>query len=349
MTLAGWQASERDVAAVVAARHADPFSVLGLHQTGEGFAVRAFAPGAWTLRAEDEEGVAIAELSQRHVDGFFEGLIPGREARFTYRLAAANANGAWVFRDPYMFGPVLGPMDDHLMVEGTHKQLYERLGAHPMTIDRIAGVHFAVWAPNARRVSVVGDFNAWDGRRHQMRKRVDSGVWEIFAPDIGEGAVYKFEIVGKDGVLLPLKADPLGFASELRPSTASVVARTDNFTWNDADYLVDRAAATARREPISIYEVHLGSWRKSEDGGYLSYDEIADQLIPYVTDMGFTHIELMPVSEHPLDDSWGYQPVGLFAPTARHGHPSGFALFCRSGSRCRTGGHTGLGAGAFPD
>jgi 1,4-alpha-glucan branching enzyme len=322
-----WRADDGDVAAIIAARHADPFAVLGLHESAEGFALRAFVPGAWELRAEDAAGQTIAVLERRRDEGFFEGRVPDRAMRFTYRLVASNHGGSWTLHDPYMFGPILGPMDDYLLVEGTHKHLYERLGAHPMVVDGIGGVHFAVWAPNARRVSVVGDFNAWDGRRHQMRKRVDSGLWEIFAPDIGEGTVYKFEIVGPDGVVLPLKADPLGFASELRPSTASVVARTDNFSWTDADYLARRAKAIARRAPIAIHEVHLGSWRKGDDGGYLSYDQIADQLIPYVTDMGFTHIELMPVNEHPLDDSWGYQPIGLFAPTSRHGDPAGFARF----------------------
>ncbi|MDB5395696.1 MAG: 1,4-alpha-glucan branching enzyme [Rhodospirillales bacterium] len=322
-----WRAGDGDVAAIIAARHADPFSVLGLHQTAEGLVLRAFVPGAWELRAENGAGETIVNLVRRHDDGFFEARVGDRSERFTYRLVASNIGGSWTLHDPYMFGPVLGPMDDHLLVEGTHKHLYERFGAHPMAIDGVEGVHFAVWAPNARRVSVVGDFNAWDGRRHQMRKRVDSGLWEIFAPDIGEGTVYKFEIVGPDGVVLPLKADPLGFASEMRPSTASVVARTDRFEWTDADYLAGRAAAVARREPITIYEVHLGSWRKGHDGAYLTYDEIADQLIPYAKDMGFTHIELMPVNEHPLDDSWGYQPIGLFAPTSRHGSPAGFARF----------------------
>ncbi len=321
------RARDGDVNAIIAARHADPFAVLGLHKVGDGFALRAFAPGAATLRAEDNDGRTIVELTRRHDDGFFEGAVHARADRFNYCLVAANDRGGWTFHDPYMFGPVLGPMDDHLLVEGTHKHLYERLGAHPMEIDGIWGVHFAVWAPNAGRVSVVGDFNAWDGRRHQMRKRVDSGIWEIFAPDIGEGTVYKFEIVGPDGVVLPLKSDPLGFASEMRPSTASVVARTDRFEWTDAAYLARRKAATARREPIAIYEVHLGSWRKGHDGVYLTYDEIADQLIPYTLDMGFTHIELMPVNEHPLDDSWGYQPVGLFAPTSRHGSPAALARF----------------------
>ncbi len=320
-----WRAAEDDVAAILAARHADPFAVLGPHKTAEGFVIRAFAPGATCLWAEDENGQPLAELTRRRPEGFFEGQVAGRRQLLVYRLSAANSGGSWTFHDPYMFGPVLGPMDDYLLVEGTHKHLYERLGAHPMTVEGIAGVHFAVWAPNARRVSVVGDFNAWDGRRHQMRKRVDSGLWEIFAPDIGEGTVYKFEIVAPDGVVLPLKADPLGFAAEMRPSTASIVTRTDNFEWTDAAYLADRAKATARREPIAIFEMHLGSWQKSDDGRYLTYDEIADRLIPYVQFMRFTHIELMPVNEHPLDDSWGYQPVGLFAPTSRHGSPAAFA------------------------
>jgi 1,4-alpha-glucan branching enzyme len=218
-------------------------------------------------------------------------------------------------------------MDDYLLVEGTHRRLYERLGAHPMTHQGAEGVNFAVWAPHARRVSVVGDFNGWDGRRGPMRKRVDSGLWEIFVPQVGEGCVYKYEIVGPDGQLLPLKADPYGFAAELRPSTASVVSRLDRFEWHDQAHMAHRKAWDARRAPISTYEAHLGSWRRNGDGGFLTYDQIADALIPYVVDMGFTHIELMPVTEHPLDDSWGYQPIGLFAPTRRFGDPAGFARF----------------------
>jgi 1,4-alpha-glucan branching enzyme len=194
-----------------------------------------------------------------------------------------------------------------------------------MMLDGVAGVHFAVWAPNARRVSVVGDFNAWDGRRHPMRKRIDSGMWEIFAPAIAEGAVYKFEIVGADGTLQPLKADPFGFAAELRPSTASVVARTDALAWTDAAHMQARPHGDPRRRPMAIYEVHLGSWRRGANGEFLTYDAIAEALIPYVADLGFSHIELMPINEHPLDDSWGYQPIGLFAPTSRFGDPAGFA------------------------
>jgi len=322
-----WQASDDDVAAIVGARHPDPFGILGPHAGPEGVVVRAFVPGASALRIEDAGGGEIATLIQRHPDGFFEGLVTGRGERFTYGLAASNGPNTWKLHDPYMFGPILGEMDDFLLVEGTHKQLYEKLGAHPMEVDGVWGVHFAVWAPNARRVSVVGGFNAWDGRRHQMRKRIDSGIWEIFAPDIGEGTVYKFEIIGKQGRLLPLKADPFAFASELRPETASVVARTDNFTWTDEAYIAARGKKDWRREPISIYEVHLASWRRPAQNFFYSYDEIAEKLIPYVKDLGYTHMELMPINEHPLDDSWGYQPIGLFSPTSRHGEPAGFARF----------------------
>jgi 1,4-alpha-glucan branching enzyme len=322
-----WQASDSDVEAIVAARHGDPFAVLGPHRTASGLVIRAFVPHAGSLEVLDARGRTLARLDQRHPAGFFEGLIPRRQNPFPYALRAGNAGGSWTLRDPYAFGPVLGPMDDYLLVEGTHRRLYERLGAHPIAHENVPGTSFAVWAPHAARVSVVGDFNAWDGRRHQMRKRVDSGLWEIFAPDVGEGAVYKYEIVGPAGEVLPLKADPFGFAGELRPSTASVVARTDAFAWTDADYLSRRARQDPRRAPMSAYEVHLGSWRRGDGNSFLSYDELADTLIPYAAEMGFTHLELMPVSEHPLDASWGYQPIGLFAPTRRFGDPAGFARF----------------------
>ncbi len=265
-------------------------------------------------------------LDRLHADGVFEGLIPGAAPHDAYRLFAANADGDWVVEDPFRFGPVLGPLDDHLLVEGAHRRLFDKLGAHPMPHEGRDGVFFAVWAPNARRVSVVGDFNAWDGRRHPMRKRVDSGVWELFAPGLSEGAVYKYEILPRRGdVPLPLKADPFGFAAELRPSTASVVARIDRFVWTDQDFRARARATDPRRAPMSILEVHLSSWRRGADGAFLTYDAIADSLVPYAVDMGFTHLELMPVNEHPLDDSWGYQPIGLFAPTRRFGDPAGFA------------------------
>jgi 1,4-alpha-glucan branching enzyme len=320
-----WRLDDSVVAAISGGRHDDPFAVLGPHPVEGGVAIRAFAPHAEVLQARDLDGHLLAALERRGPDGVFEGLAEGRAAPLAYRLHAANAGGDWDFDDPFRFGPVLGPMDDYLLVEGTHRQLYRRLGAQLIRHEGSDGVSFAVWAPNARRVSVVGDFNDWDGRRSPMRKRIDSGLWEIFIPGLGEGAVYKYEIVDQGGRLLPLKADPFGFASEMRPATGSVVARIDRFAWHDDAHMRARGALPPRPAPISIYEVHLGSWRRRADGGFLGYDEIADALIPYAVDLGFTHLEFMPVSEHPLDDSWGYQPIGLFAPTRRFGDPAGFA------------------------
>jgi 1,4-alpha-glucan branching enzyme len=320
-----WRLAAEEVAAIAEARHPDPFAVLGPHACGKDLAIRAFVPHAETLEAREPGGALIAVLEQRHPAGVFEGLAKARSLPLDYRLHAANAGGGWDLADPYRFGPVLGPMDDYLLVEGTHRQLYERLGAHLITHEGATGVAFAVWAPHARRVSVVGDFNGWDGRRSQMRKRIDSGLWEIFIPELGEGAVYKYEIIGPAGELLPLKADPFGFGSELRPSTASVVSRIDRFEWHDQAHRAAHRGADARRTPISTYEVHLGSWRRGADGGFLTYDQIAEPLVAYAVEMGFTHLELMPVSEHPLDDSWGYQPIGLFAPTRRFGEPAGLA------------------------
>ncbi|RAK56304.1 1,4-alpha-glucan branching enzyme [Phenylobacterium soli] len=287
--------------------------------------IRAFVPGAERLTARLADGRSV-ELAQRHPDGLFEGAA-AEMLGCAYVLEAERGSDRWSIEDAYRFGPLLGPTDDHLLVEGSHRRLWERLGAHPVSHDGVEGVRFAVWAPNASRVSVVGDFNQWDGRRAPMRKRLDSGVWEIFLPGVAEGARYKFEILDAAGDLLPLKADPFGFSAELRPATASVVARVDDFQWTDAAYLAARSQGAAHRKPISIYEAHLGSWRRNEEGGFLSYDELAATLIPYAAGLGYTHIELLPISEHPLDASWGYQPVGLFAPTRRFGDPAGFARF----------------------
>ncbi len=324
-----WRARDEDVGRIAAGSHGDPFAVLGLHIVEGGAVIRAFVPGAGRVEVVRPEILTDVPLVHRS-QGFFEGFVPGEKSRFSYRLRASNTEATWEFDDPYSFGPVLGPLDDYLLVEGTHRKLYERLGAHPIKHEGVDGVVFAVWAPQAQRVSVVGDFNYWDGRRHQMRKRVESGAWEIFAPGLSEGTVYKYEIVGPHSRLVPLKADPVGFSGEYRPSTASIVARTDRVRWHDAKHMETRAAkggAEARHEPMTIYEVHLGSWRRNWGNSFLTYDELADQLIPYVSDMGFTHLELMPVSEHPLDASWGYQPIGLFAPTRRHGDPGGFQRF----------------------
>ena len=269
------------VSAIIGGSHGDPFAVLGMHEAGKNWIVRAFVPDAGTLEVTGLDGKSYGAIERRNDAGFFEGLIKTKD-RQPLRYECANSGGRWHVTDPYSFGPVLGPMDDYYTAQGTHLRLYDKMGAHIISHEGATGVHFAVWAPNAQRVSVIGDFNHWDGRRHVMRKRAGTGVWEIFIPDMGEEANYKFEIVGAHGNRLPLKSDPYGFHSEMRPKTASRVARTDVFEWTDGDYLKARAERDPRRSPMSIYEVHLGSWRKSGDGGFLSYDELAQSLIPYV-------------------------------------------------------------------
>jgi 1,4-alpha-glucan branching enzyme len=321
-----WQADPEAVEAIVKGQHADPFSVLGLQQAGGEWVLRAFVPHAKRVDAFARDGAALGSLKARNDKGFFEGRVKV-DQRQPVRYHASNEGGEWDVWDPYSFGPVLGPMDDYYIGEGTHLRLFDKLGAHSMDFEGVQGTHFAVWAPNARRVSVVGAFNEWDGRRHPMRNRFETGVWEVFIPAVGPGAAYKFEIVGQDEKLLPLKADPFARQSELRPKTASIVADPTPFEWTDAKYLENRGKKDWRRNPISIYEVHLGSWRKRADGNFMSYEQLAEQLIPYAKDMGFTHLELMPISEHPFDPSWGYQPTGLFSPTARFGDPKGFKSF----------------------
>jgi 1,4-alpha-glucan branching enzyme len=320
--------------------HGDPFSVLGPHADGAGgVVVHTFQPHAarvWLIDAGS--GRSVGEMSRAHADGLFVGQVSDRTAPFTYRLRLEVGGGNTVeIDDPYRFPPILGEMDVYLIAEGNHLRLYERLGAHPTELEGVAGVAFLVWAPNAKRVSVVGSFNSWDGRRHAMRKRVECGVWELFIPGIDRGEVYKYEIKGPRGELLPLKADPLAFAAERPPRTASVVHGLGERAWSDAAWLDSRAAASARSAPISIYECHLGSWMRVPEQGnrYLSYDELAERLVPYVAEMGFTHLELLPVSEYPFDGSWGYQPIGLFAPTSRHGDPAAFARFV---DRCHASG-----------
>ena len=324
MAKASWQADPKDVEAVVNGTHSDPFGVLGLQQIGQDWVLRAFIPHAETVSAFTLDGRDLGVLPPRHPAGFFEGKVDV-DKRSPIRYRAANTGGEWDVYDPYSFGPVLGPMDDYYIGEGSHLRLFDKLGAHEMEFEGIHGTHFAVWAPNARRVSVVGPFNDWDGRRNPMRCRFDTGIWEVFIPVLGTGTLYKYEIVGKDGELVPLKADPFARQSELRPKTASVVPDPTPFVWSDGDYMEERRKKDWRREPMSIYEVHLGSWRRRPDGGFLTYDQLAEQLVPYVADLGYTHIEMLPISEHPFDPSWGYQPTGLYAPTSRFGDPAGFA------------------------
>ncbi|HWK14996.1 MAG TPA: 1,4-alpha-glucan branching protein GlgB [Rhizobiaceae bacterium] len=315
-----------DIAAIVAGRHGDPFAVMGVQEHADRLVARCFIPGADEVAAFTLAGKEAGKLTRRDDAGFFDGGLRIRK-RQPLRYRARNAGGEWWLGDAYSFGPVLGPLDDYFIGEGSHLRLFDKLGAHLIRHEGADGVHFAVWAPNARRVSVVGDFNAWDGRRNPMRRRVDNGIWEIFVPDLGTGHGYKFEIVGPDGKVLPLKADPFAFRSELRPATASLTTSPLTHDWGDDEHRAFWRGADPRRLPMSIYEVHAGSWQRDEHGGFLSWDQLADRLIPYVVDMGFTHIEFLPISEYPYDPSWGYQTTGLYAPTARFGEPEGFARF----------------------
>ncbi|MFZ1511070.1 MAG: 1,4-alpha-glucan branching protein GlgB [Tabrizicola sp.] len=314
--------------AIAGGWHGDPFGVLGPHKAAKGWEVRAFVPGAerlWLITGKTE---AEAE-AWPGLPGLFTCAL-ARKA--SYRFRAEGHGTTWEFDDPYRFGPVLGEMDEYLLGEGSHRRLWQVLGAHVMTHEGVGGVHFAVWAPNAERVSVVGDFNVWDGRRHAMRRRGATGVWEIFIPGLGEGTGYKYEIKGPGGAVLPLKADPVGFGSEHPPANASVV-RTIRGDWQDAEWMESRQARHMTDAPISVYEVHLGSWKRAPGNRMLSYQELAEELVDYVVDMGFTHIECLPVSEYPFDGSWGYQPVGMFAPTIRHGTPSEFRAFVDAAHR----------------
>lgn len=321
-----WKTGSAAMAAVIYGSHGDPFSVLGLHKVGKQWIARAYVPGAEEIRVESLQGENLGLLVNSHDDGFFEGPISAT-SQLPLRFACSNATGSWKVTDAYSFGPVLGPMDDYYIGEGNHLRLYDKLGAHAMHHEGADGVHFALWAPNAKRVSVIGDFNNWDGRLHVMRLRLNAGIWEIFVPGASIGQTYKFEIIGQHGNRLPLKADPFAFQSELRPATASRISNTNLGDWNDGAYIEKRKSRDARRSPMSTYEVHLGSWKRGEANAYLDYDELARDLVPYVKYMGFTHIECLPVSEHPYDPSWGYQPTGLYAPTSRFGDPAAFKRF----------------------
>ena len=330
--------SSADIVALAGASHADPFAVLGMHETDDGLSLRAVMPHAQRVEViERATGRALATLALVHPDGVFDGKVPRRKKHFDYRLRVTWEGVPHVLDDPYRFPMVLGDLDVWLLAEGRHARLYEKLGAHEATLEGVAGVSFALWAPNARRVSLVGDFNYWDGRRYPMRLRRECGVWEIFIPGLAPGARYKFELQAADGAILPLKADPFAFAAELRPATASVVhslppSQTGNGragTAIGAQSGVVRGPVVATDRPVSIYEVHAGSWRRGEGGRWLTWREIGDRLLPYVQQMHFTHVELLPVMEHPFDGSWGYQPLGLYAPTARHGPPEEFAALVR--------------------
>ncbi len=320
--IAGLPADE--VNRFLAGTHSDPFRILGPHRVGDDLEVRIFRPDARkidiALKREAKETIAAEEI---HSDGFFCAIVPGATRDLDYQLRITTSDGSeHLVRDPYQYGPIMGEIDLHLFAEGQHWQIYEKFGAHLRAIGDAAGVYFAVWAPNAQRVSVVGDFNGWDGRVNPMRKLLGSGVWELFLPGAGEGAHYKFEIRTQAGALL-LKSDPFAFFNQHGIATSSLIYNLDRYKWSDAEWMETRRRRDWPKSPVSIYEVHLGSWRRKpeENNRQLSYLELSDTLLPYVLEMGYTHIELLPIAEHPFEGSWGYQVTNYYAPTSRFGTP----------------------------
>jgi 1,4-alpha-glucan branching enzyme len=322
----------RAVEAIVRGEHGDPFAVLGPHHVETdghpGTAIRAFLPGARGVRLMGAG--EPREMTRLHEEGLFEVVLAGHLEPFAYQFEVVGGDGApRMLDDPYRFPTTLGDYDRHLLAEGTHYEAHERLGAHLRVLDGVAGTVFAVWAPSARRVSVVGDFNGWDGRCHPMRLHPANGLWEVFVPGVGEGMRYKYEIITRSGEPVALKADPYAFAFELdTPRTASVVTSLER-RWDDGAWMAERGRHHGLSSPIAIYEVHLGSWARVPEQGdrFLTYAELAERLASYVDEMGFTHVELLPVTEHPFYGSWGYQTIGYFAPTRRFGTPGDFMAF----------------------
>jgi 1,4-alpha-glucan branching enzyme len=329
--------------AVIEGRHSDPFHYLGPHVENGQAVLRVFLADASAVTAIWSDG-GESLLEQVHPSGLYQGDRPATLR--TYRLRARFGDVIVELDDAYRFTPVLSDVDLHLLGEGTHLRLFDKLGAHQTVLDGVPGVAFSVWAPNARRVSVVGDFNAWDGRRHAMRVR-GNGFWEIFVPAVNEGDKYKFEILGSQGELLALKSDPVAFGAELRPGTASIVVDSGSIRQPCAA----PANCNALDVPISIYEMHLGSWRRrpNEENRWLTYRELADELPAYIRAMNFTHVEFLPVTEHPFDASWGYQPTGFFAPTSRYGSPGDFALLVDACHRAGLAVILDWVPGHFPD
>ncbi len=322
-------------AALARGEHRDPFAILGPHAARKQWVVRCFHPQADRVEVITPDGASLGMARAAAAHGVFELRMPLPVQ--PYRLRVYEGGRPRDIDDPYRFGAVLGDLDRHLIGEGRHERLYDLLGARPVEIDGVAGVQFAVWAPAARRVSVIGNFNQWDGRRHPMRLHPANGVWDLFVPGLRAGELYKFELLGPDGRLLPLKSDPLARRMEPPPGNASIVYQSA-YQWQDAGWMARRAESVSLDRPVAIYEVHAGSWRRQSDAvrpgtdgsglaGRLGYRELASDLVIYVKEMGFTHIELLPINEHPFDGSWGYQPIGLFAPTWRYGTPDDFKYF----------------------
>lgn len=321
-----------DIFHIVNGEHSDPHTVLGMHEMEEdgrkAVVVRAFLPYAAGITVIDYANKRKKYPMERlHADGFFEVTIADREEWFRYQLEYTDADGnTWRSYDPYSFSPTLSEFDRHLFGAGTHYEIYEKMGGRLMTHEGARGAAFSVWAPNAKAVSVIGDFNNWDARRSPMRRLGESGIWELFLPAAAEGDKYKFHVTQCDGRVVD-KTDPYGVYAEVRPNNASVLYPLKRYKWKDRRWMTARRKYDFRAAPMNIYEVHLGSWKRAEGDRFLTYTELAEQLIPYVKEMGYTHIEMLPVEEHPFDGSWGYQVTGYYAPTSRYGSPDEFKQF----------------------
>ncbi len=319
--------SKEEMQAVIDGNHGNVFAVLGIHRDkgSKEVYIRAYQPNTRSIEVIKNDGTSLGKMTKLDDRGFYQ-INLGVGENFAYRFKIENDLGnVYMAEDVYRFQSNIGDIDAYLLAEGTHLDMYKKLGAHPMMMDGVSGVSFAVWAPNAKRVSVVGNFNNWDGRVNVMRKHPTCGVWDIFIPGIGQGELYKYEVKTQQDYIL-VKSDPVAFYSEKRPNTASIVYNIDNYHWEDEGWMNYREQANSFDRPMSVYEVHLGSWRRKGEQGeeYLTYREFADYLVPYVSNMGFTHVEFLPLAEHPLDASWGYQVTGMFAPTSRFGNPDDF-------------------------
>ena len=309
--------------ALAGGRYGNPFSLFGVHQEDGLRIVRTFQPLAESVGLLVDGVATVLPMQKVHPAGIFEAEMPARKRRYRLRLTHANGD-SWEIEDAYRFPSMLGDLDLYLIGQGSHRDIFRKLGAHPTRLAGVSGVFFAAWAPNASRVSVIGEFNDWDGRVHVMRLHPGNGLWEIFIPGVKHGARYKFELLDKQGELLPFKSDPLGQFHEAPPGNASVVYKS-RYRWRDNEWVAGQPDNPKMDQAISIYEVHLGSWQRAGDNNdFLSYRDLAKKLVAYVQDMNFTHVELLPVTEHPFDGSWGYQPIGMFAPTQRFGTPDDF-------------------------